>query len=383
MINSIIKNSLLIGCSLLLSACSSFFEKDNTPPPAPLAQFTPEANPKLLWATKTGVGTNSQYLKLNPAISDTAIFTSHIDGTVTAVNKVTGQIIWQVKTNIPITTGPGVGDNIVVVGSRSGDIVALSQANGKLAWKTTIADEILAQPTIASGMVIMKTIDGNVVALSTQDGKERWSYQQTEPSLILRGASTPAINNRNVLIGFANGNLAKLTLHDGRLVWLQTIAIPEGTFAIQRMIDIDANPVVFDQHVYAATYQGKIASLDWFTGRTLWSQDISSYTGMAANENSVYVSDAKSHVWAFSADSGLVNWRQTELQARQVSGPILMGNYVVVGDGEGYLHWLSNRDGHFVARLHIGSGIYAAPIVDHQILYAVTKDGYLAAYTLR
>lgn len=369
--------------AICLSACNGFlFDKDNTPEPVPLTQFTPEIKPHLAWSTKAGSGTDDEYLKFNPAIDGNNIFISSLKGRVTSINKMNGRVNWQTSTDVPVMTGPGVGDGIVVVGSRQGDVVALRQADGRLLWKNTVPGEILASPAVDHGTVVVKAIDGLVQAFSTPDGHKLWSFQQTEPNLILRGSSSPLISDRYTFIGFANGNLAKLTLNDGQLVWMQPVAQAEGAFAIQRMIDIDADPVIYDHNLYAATYQGKISSLEWTSGRPLWSHDLSSYTGMIADANSVYVSDAKSYVWAMDANSGLVNWRQTKLEARVVSGPAIMNDYVVVGDGQGYLHWMSRRDGHFVAREKVGSSVYAAPIVQNHVLYALTSSGYLFAYTL-
>lgn len=377
-----IKNLLLLVFAVFLTACNGFFEKDNTPAPTPLTKIASEVKPRLMWSTKTGAGSDGEYLKMSPSIGETAIFTTSATGTVTAINKTNGRVQWQVNTSLPITAGPGIGNGFVVVASRQGDVMALRQADGKGVWKTSVPGEILAKPAIGQDRVVVKAVDGYVRALSLQDGHELWAFQQAEPTLILRGSSTPLIRGRDVLIGFANGNLAKFGLNDGRLFWLQPITMAEGAFAIQRMIDIDANPIVFEHHIYAATYQGKIASLDWTSGRILWTHDISSYTGMIADGDAVYISDAKSHVWAFGSDSGLVNWRQNKLESRTVSGPALMGNYVVVGDAEGYLHWLGKSDGHFAGRISAGSPIYAAPLVENDIAYAFTSKGYLLAYTL-
>lgn len=383
MLNKIIKTLAFITCTLLLTACSGFFEKDNVPGPKSLTKITPEIRPQRLWFIRAGSGgASDEYLKMSPAISETAIFTASIRGTVSSIDKSSGHINWQVDTKLPISSGPGVGDGIVVVGTRKGDVIALLQNNGGQRWKTVVPGEILAKPAVSQGYVIVKAVDGHLRALSTQDGRELWSAQQVEPALILRGSSEPLIRDRNVIVGFANGNLSKFSLGEGQLLWMHPIAISEGAFAIQRMIDIDANPVVFEHHVYAATYQGKITKVDGASGRPLWSHDISSYTGMIADNNAVYISDAKSHVWAFDADSGLINWRQTDLDARIVSGPAIMGNYVIVGDAQGYLHWLSKNDGHFAARDYVGSAIYAAPIVENNVLYALTNTGYLAAYKL-
>jgi outer membrane protein assembly factor BamB len=387
MSSQIIKNiktsAAFVFLALLLTACNGFFEKDNTPEPTPLTNFNPEIAPRQLWSTKVGAGaTGDDYLKLSPTLGQNAIYTSSSNGTITSVNKSNGRINWQTDIRLPLSSGPGVGDGIVVVGSRGGEIIAMLEGDGRQIWRTSVPGEVIAKPAIGGGNVIIKAVDGYTRALSIKDGHELWSFQQVEPNLILRGSSTPLIRDRNVIIGFANGNLAKLNLGDGQLLWIQTIATPEGAFAIQRMIDIDADPIIFEHNIYVATYQGKISSLDWASGRALWSHDISSYTGMTADDNTVYISDARGFVWAFGADSGLVNWRQNKLEYRIISAPAIMGNYVVVGDAEGYLHWLGKRDGHFAARVSIGSSIYAAPVVENNVLYALNNNGYLAAYTL-
>jgi outer membrane protein assembly factor BamB len=378
-----IKTLMICLSTLALCACNGFFDKDNTPTPSPLVKLNTEIKVQSLWHTSTGYGVSDDYLRLVPALSNQFIFTANKNGTVAATNKTNGKSLWSVNTHVPISGGPSAQDGLVFVGSREGDVIALSQVDGKTLWQTKVSSEVLAAPSASQGIVVVKSIDGRVSGLSEQDGHSIWQYEQTEPTLILRGASAPQISRKNVIVGFANGNLANLSLREGSLHWQETIAIPEGSFAIQRMIDIDADPLVLDNRIYAATYQGRVSSLDLNTGKSHWTHDISSYTGLIADNERVYVSDAKGHLWAFDNNSGAVDWRQTQLEYRNITGPAVIGNYVVVGDEEGYLHWMSKQDGHFVARVRVdSSGILASPVVDNNILYVVTRDGRLAAYTL-
>lgn len=376
------KYFLIAAAALQLSACGTLFEKDNTPEPKALTQFNPEIQPRLLWSTRAGSGSGDEYLKAAPAVTDSAIYTASLNGTVTSVNRMNGNINWRTNTDLALTSGAGAGDGIVVVGSREGEVVALDQASGKKRWQVSIAGEITAAPAVSNGLVIIKAVDGQVRAYSVANGAKRWSYQQIEPNLILRAASTPRIVDGHVFIGFANGNLSNFRLGEGQLVWSQTITYPEGAFAVQRMIDIDADPVIYGHRIYAATYQGKIAALNWGSGNIEWSHDISSYTGMSADANGIFISDAKSVLWSFNPDTGAVNWRQTDLEWRNISGPALMGNYVVVGDSKGYVHWLNMRDGHFAARMNPGGTIYTAPVVSNGIAYVLSNNGNLSAYSL-
>lgn len=375
---------LLMGAScVLLSACGTLFDKDNTPKPTPLTNFTAEKTPRALWNASTSNGIDGDYLKLVPALNGQYIFTAGKNGTVTATNRVNGSTYWTTSSGITITAGAAANDDLVIVAGQQGEVVALTQSNGRILWRTQVSSEVLAPPTANNRIVFVKTNDGHLFALSAQDGHSLWSYQQTEPTLILRSGSAPVIDNNIVLAGFANGTLAKFTANDGDLIWQQPISTPKGTFSIQRMVDIDADPIVFNRHIYAASYQGRITSLDFNSGKINWAHDLSAYAGIAADFNKVYVSDAQGDLWAFDAQTGSVLWHQTQLAARNLTGPATMGDYVVVGDGEGYLHWLSSQDGHFVARVKVdGSGLLAAPIVYNNILYVTTGNGHLAAYAI-
>lgn len=375
---------VLVGTlSALLCACNGFFDKDNTPAPTPLVNFGPEIRLLNLWNTGTNSGVGNDYLKLIPAVTETQLFTASKDGVVTATDKMTGRGLWNVNTRMSISGGPHARDGLIFIGSRDGDVIALQQCDGKIVWHSLVSSEVLATPVAGAGIVLVKSIDGKLTALSEQNGQTLWRYEQTEPTFILRGSSAPQIRGDNLVAGFANGNLVKLTLGEGSLHWQQTIAMPEGCFAIQRMIDIDADPIIYNNRVYAATYQGRIVSLDLTTGKSYWTHDISSFMGIATDGQRVYVSDACSHIWAFDAETGRVDWEQTQLQYRNITGPAVFCNYLIVADGQGYLHLLNKQDGHFVARTRVNnSGILATPVVNNNVVYVVTRSGRLAAYRL-
>lgn len=367
-----------------LNSCNGLFEKDNTPTPFPLVTFRPNTQVFSLWHTTAGSGVGREFLRLRPAITAQAVFTANVDGTVVATDKFRGRHLWTTPTGVKITGGASVVDNLVLVGSQDGDLVGLCQANGQIIWRGKASSEILAPLAGGSNKILAKSIDGRLTAYSQYDGTPLWKFTQTEPTLILRGGSAPQVVGNKVIAGFANGNLANINLFTGNEYWQRTLAISEGCFAVQRMIDIDADPIIVNNRIYAATYQGKISAIDLNTGRLIWSNTISSYTGIAADSERVYVSDAESHVWAFDAMTGQVLWQQTQLQSRNITGPAIMGRYIVVGDQEGYLHWLNKTNGCFAARVRVSSGaILAAPVVDIcNTLFVVTQNGHLASYKL-
>ena len=120
--------------------------------------------------------------------------------------------------------------------------------------------------------------------------------------LTLRGTSSPAVLRGGVIAGFANGKVAALTLANGFQIWETSISIPQGRSELERLVDVDANPVIVGDTVYVVSFQGKIAIIDLRSGNLGWSRDMSSYTGLGVDYSQVYVTDEDSNVWALSRD---------------------------------------------------------------------------------
>ena len=202
--------------------------------------------------------------------------------------------------------------------------------------------------------------------------------------LTLRGTSSPVVQRGAVVAGFANGKVAALTLANGFQVWETSISIPQGRSELDRLVDVDANPVIVGDTVFVVSFQGKIAIIDLRSGNLGWSRDMSSYTGLGVDYSQVYVTDEESNVWALSRDNGASVWKQDKLHNRALSAPEPFNNYVAVGDFEGYLHLLTTYDGRIAGRVRVdSSGIAARPVAVGDVLYVYGKGGTLAAYTLK
>ena len=66
-----------------------------------------------------------------------------------------------------------------------------------------------------------------------------------------------------------------------------------------------------------------------------------------------------------------------------MTAPSRFGRTLVVGDMEGYVHWLDPDNGNFLARERASSErIVAAPLVVGPNLFTQSDDGTLAAFTI-
>lgn len=245
-------------------------------------------------------------------------------------------------------------------GTSKGEVVALKivqhdSGNVKELWRTQLSSEILSKPVVANGVLVVKTIDGRVYGLNAGSGNQQWVYDRTVPRLTLRGNSSALIVNDIVISASDNGKLAALNLRSGKLLWESTIAVAKGRNQLERVIDLDVDPVAVDDVIYVTGYQGRIAAVKIDSGQLIWSRDFSSYSGLHVDAFRVYVTDATGQIWALNRYNGSTLWRQDKLLRRRLSAPEAYDNYIVVGDYDGFLHWLNREDGKIVARKQINN----------------------------
>ncbi|MGI9229232.1 MAG: outer membrane protein assembly factor BamB [Gammaproteobacteria bacterium] len=391
----------ITGCAVTEKARGIFKrDSDNAEPPTPLLDFEPRINVIELWERDTGIGTSEQYLKLAPIITAQRLFIVDTEGSLQALDATNGRSQWKTRAKVGktiddeeswfrgakmhVTGGPGYGENVLLIGTEEGEVIAFNANNGKEIWRTRVTSEILSAPTQFAGTAVVRTLDGKIIGLDGKTGRRLWIYDRTVPALTLRGTSTPVITEDTVIAGFDGGKLAALELSTGRLLWETDIATARGSSELERMVDIDSEPIIIEGIIYVSTFQGFIAAVKLDSGRLLWNRDVSSHSGLSVDENNVYVTDDDSHVWTLNRLSGTTVWKKVDLQARAASAPGNVGNYIVAGDFEGYLHWIDKRTGRFAARNRLcRQSIIAKPIIVGRIVYAYCSDGSLAAYTYR
>jgi len=360
---------------------TSWFDDDvKEVEPNELSDFDKTLEVKTLWDTDIGSGTDNLRLRLIPRVDGGRVYAADSEGQVQALDSLTGKRIWKTDLDLPLSGGPGSGEGLVLLGTSDGEVVALNADNGEQLWKAQVSSEVLSVPAAASGVVVVHSIDGKLVGLNAVDGKQLWLYSRKVPVLTLRGTSSPKINGGVVYTGFAGGKLVAIDLQKGFVQWEASITAPSGRSELERMVDIDGDPFISDGTVYVATYQGELAAVSEYSGTLLWRRKLSSYSGVDADWRNLYITDDMGNVWGINTENGAAMWKQDKLLNRRLSAPAVVDGYVVVGDFEGYLHWLSHDDGKMVARTRVGGqAITAAPVMSDGVVYVFGDGGALAA----
>ncbi len=380
---------LLIVSGLLLvtgSGCSLFRSDDaeQIDPPVPLPEYESRLKLDRLWQVKVGDGSEHLLLGLAPATDGARVYAGAHDGRAVAVDLENGRKIWSTETDLNLSAGPTVGHGLAVFGTGDGQIVALDTADGSLRWISAVMGEVLAPVAISSTSVAMRSVEGRLRVLDISDGVELWNVEQPVPKLTLRGTSSPAITGDTVVAGFDNGRVAAYALRDGQTRWENVVAPARGRTEVERLADVDSPIHIVDQDVYASSYNGRTASLALESGQILWSQDVSSYHGLSADWTAVFVTSSVSHVVAMSRTSGSILWTQEALHQRALTAPTPVANSLVVGDYEGYVHWLDASNGDLIGRVRADkTAIVAQPRVAGDVVVVLAESGTMTAYRAR
>ncbi|HBK45910.1 MAG TPA: outer membrane protein assembly factor BamB [Xanthomonadaceae bacterium] len=436
---------LLMGAAL--SGCSTvkgwFAGKDaeakKAQEPAELVDFEPSVKVQKIWSTGVGKGEDRIGVRQRPAVADGKVYAAAASGSVYALDLQTGRKIWEYEAkkerkarlaqadDVPsqveseskeglskeekasrkerlrnekqqrkerkalakkrplprFAGGPGVGEGLVVIGSLDGEVIALDADSGAEKWRAQVSNEIIAAPAIAQNLVFVRGNDGRLTAFDAASGERRWFHEQDGPTLTVRGNAPVVAGPGVVFVGNDDGTLTALAMQDGRPLWTQMIGAPEGRTELERMSDVDGAPVLEGSTLYATSYKNETLAIEGPSGRPLWSRDHGGAGGVGVSSSNVVVSDNAGSVWGLDKNSGAAMWSQAALARRSLTGVAIQGDYAVVGDYKGYLHWLRLSDGQLAARARAGRDTLAAtPVVADGILLVENTDGDLTAFRL-
>ncbi len=368
---------------LLLSGCSALdvlnpFSDSSKVKMSELEPIERSADLRVQW--QGSVGRAGDYI-FTPAVVGGSVYAAARDGSITRYDHGEGgaREVWRIKAGQPLSGGVGADGKLVLVGTPKGEVLAFD-SDGTPQWKARVTSELLSAPVPADGTVIVRSGDNRVFALDPADGKRRWVYQRATPPLLLRGASGVTVAGEGVLAGFPGGKLVAISVANGAALWEGTVALPKGATELERVADVASAPVVLDRGVCAVAYQGRVACFDLASGTGQWAKEFSSSVGLDMDRGSVYVTDEEGGVSAFDRSTGASLWKQSKLANRGVGRPLVVGSYVAVADGRGFVHLLRSTDGAFAARVATDGSAIVADLrpIDGGLIAQTTNGGLYA-----
>lgn len=375
----------MTGCGTLsdlkADVSEKIFGKEPVDEPEPLTEIKETVSSKVLWHAKIGDATDFDF---SPVVDAGYAYATSSVGEVVKLDIANGKQEWRISVGEKLTGGVGVGGSLVMVGTSRGSVYAYD-ISGKLLWKSKLSSEVLSAPRYFDGTVIVRTGDSRIYGVNAADGSRKWVYERSNPALTLRSSAGLVVDGGAVYAGFGGGKMVAVRADNGKLLWEASVAQPKGVTEIERIADITSLPVLDGPLVYAVAYQGRIAAIDRISGRVIWNRDISSLTGMSVEDGRIFLSHHFGSVYALDYTTGKTFWRQPDLKNRQLTAPVPMGNYIAIGDIEGYVHFLSRDDGAFSSRVKTGGNAVMPQMVliNSNTVLAQTRDGGLYAIQIK
>jgi outer membrane protein assembly factor BamB len=399
-----VNNSIkVVALALLLSGCttvSNWFADDEEIEIRTLPEIQMAFESEVIWDASVGDGVDNYFSRLTPAVGYEKIFAADREGLIVALSPETGKRIWDIDISTP-STASSIGNlyglfagrvsakiaggitlayQRLYIGTENGEVIAINEADGSIEWRTQVPSEVLAAPAIDSGIVVVNTVAGTLLGLDAETGEIKWQNESDVPPLTLRGVSPPAAANGGAIVGLASGRLLVTIIDSGLTAWEQVIAKPAGATELERIVDVDSKPLVFGGTVFVVSYGGALSAVELRTGQVIWSREYASFRNVSIFGNRLFVTDNNSNVYAIDRRNGVELWSSGELRRRNLTEATPVGDYIVVGDKYGFLHWFTQEEGEYVSRLDIGGddedeGIYAAPIFQDNLLVVQTRDG--------
>lgn len=243
---------------------------------------------------------------------------------VVALDAEEGVINWEFKTGI-VQSSPTVTDGAVYFGSFDGSVYAVNKSTGTLIWEFETDGEVRASPTINNGTVYISSYDGSLYALDAETGATDWTFDAGRAMY-----SSPTVADGNVYVGSWNDDVYALDASTGDPVWEVTTG---GS--------VLSSPTVLDGTVYVSNEGGAVYALDASTGGTEWEAEapgVLAESSPTVADGILYAGTADGQLFAVDTASGETDW--TFEAERFVSSPTVVSGTVYVGNRDGSVYAL-------------------------------------------
>jgi outer membrane protein assembly factor BamB len=350
-----------------------------------------------IWSVGIGEGSSkSARLAAGPVIANGKVFTIDTRAVVRAFNADTGATAWETQ-----VTGEGGNENALFGGGVSfadgriyatnglGYAAALDAETGAVIWKVRPGGPLRGAPTIANNNVYVATQDNQLYALDPADGSVRWTEAGTVELAGVFGNATPAAAQGTVVAGYSSGELTAYRYENGRVVWQDALARTSISTSVSSLSDIDADPVIDAERVYAIGQGGRMVALELNTGQRIWEINVAGISTPWVAGEWIFVVTDQSQLLAVARSSGRVKWmtqlprwRDEEDKEGPIRwvGPVLAGDRLVLASSDGRIANVSPYDGSIQSTVPTEMPVSLPLAVANSTLYIVHDEGQLTAW---
>ncbi|MBT7482288.1 MAG: outer membrane protein assembly factor BamB [Nitrosomonadales bacterium] len=321
--------------------------------PTEIKPYDKKASMELIWENKVG---DNEVNNFNLVFSEEFVIAATSDGSVRKMKINSGETVWKKEFSQKIMIGVGGNIENILFIAEDGYLWCLD-GKGEAIWKIFVDGEALTTPVINNDKAYVRLANYGILQVDLKQGDIDWRYIHASPSLTFNGTSSLAFSDGIIYGGFGAGKLVAIHQKSGAFMWEATISQIKGVTDIERLNDVLSQPLINNREIYAASTSGDLTAIDRKNVNTIWTRKISSFKNLAFDGFDIYLTHKSDSLYSLDSKNGKTNWRNADLQYRRVTNPIITGDYVAVGDFDGYIHLLNIESGAIEGRAQITSNV--------------------------
>lgn len=322
-------------------------------------------------------------LSLQVGYDSNQIITASRSGDLSAFNSA-GQQLWSLNVGDQITSGVALDSfsETAIVSTRSGLIMAFDSSTGAKRWQQQLTGSVLTPALISNNRVVISANDGFLQGLSLQNGQSIWQFATQVPDISVRGSAAPTLlDDKTALVATADGRLHAITVDNGLPLWSRRVGVGTGSSEVERMSDVDGMPIVDNNQLFATSYSGQLIGIDLASKQVKFVNELASLKSLAVNSNQVVATSLVGKVIAYDRETGQTLWENDTLGYRQLTNPVMIGNYIAVGDLEGIVHLFDSASGNIISRVQTKGALQTLQVQGSRLL-TQSASGQVAIWQL-
>ncbi|MGB3110626.1 MAG: outer membrane protein assembly factor BamB [Psychrobacter alimentarius] len=322
-------------------------------------------------------------LDLQVGYANGQIVTASRGGDLTGFNSA-GERVWSVQAGDQITGGVALDalSQTAIVSTRNGQIMAFDSTTGAKRWQQQLSGTVLTSALITNNRVILSANDGFLHGLSLQTGQPVWQFATQVPAISVRGSAAPTLlDSKTALLATADGRLHAVTTDSGLPQWSRRVGVGTGSSEVERMSDVDGTPIVDKNQLFAVSYSGQLLGIDLASRQVMFVKEMASLKALAVNNQQVIATSLDGKVAAYDRNTGEMLWESEELAYRHLTNPVMIGNYIAVGDLDGVVHLFDPASGKIVSRVETKGALSSLQVQGSRLMTQSTS-GQVAIWQL-
>ncbi|WP_201595278.1 outer membrane protein assembly factor BamB [Psychrobacter fulvigenes] len=314
-------------------------------------------------------------LNLQVGYGNEQIITASRGGDLTGFNTA-GQRIWSVNVDDQITGGVTLDEfsQTAIISTRGGLVMAFDSATGAKRWQKQLSGSVLTPALISNNRVVLSANDGFLHGLSLQNGQSVWQFATQVPAISIRGTAAPTLlDDKTALLATADGRLHALTIDSGLPLWSRRVGVGTGSSEVERMSDVDGMPIINNNQLFAISYSGQLIGIDLASRQVMFVNELASLKSLAVNAQQIVATSLDGKVVAYDRTNGQVMWESEALAYRALTNPVMIGNYIAVGDLEGVVHLFDPATGDIVSRVETKGALTSLQVQGSRLMTQSTS----------